>query len=254
MELHRIEIVDSPMGGGRLRLQGEVHYDAGAWGPEWMWFDVPQSVGDSLSDSGNPWLVALVPLAVTLGEPLRICAPVDRQLVEGIQHLMMTWRTWYSSYPVVPLEVDLLPDNGTELPPKTVSLFSGGVDSFYTALRNQPDADTVRKQRIDDLLLIWGMDIPIANEESFRNKRDRMRAVADEFGKQLVDVATNLRSTHWDRAHFTKIAHGGLLAGAGLALEKRYRKVLIASSISYHSLVPWASHPFTDRLMNPTCR
>ena len=44
--------------------------------------------------------------------------------------------------------------------------------------------------------------------------------------------------------------HGGGIVSTGLALEKRYAQLVIASTYSYSNLAPWGSHPLTDPLLS----
>ncbi len=74
-----------------------------------------------------------------------------------------------------------------------MSLFSGGVDSFYTVL-------TPRAWPIDDLLVIHGaFDLMYAKRESFDRVQARLQAAADALGKVLIPSATNLLHTRLGR-------------------------------------------------------
>src|SRR5665213_2195154 len=77
--------------GGFHRLSGEVTYDDGT--SDTYYFDAPESY--ELSESGNPWVACLLPLAVTIGEDLEIPLPIDPALVEGARGLTRLWKSWY---------------------------------------------------------------------------------------------------------------------------------------------------------------
>lgn len=86
MRLERPRIVDAPGDPARVRLMAEVSYlDRTA---EEYWFEVDREFAGALSRRGNPWLVCLLPLAATIGEPLEIEVPVDARLYEGVQDVM----------------------------------------------------------------------------------------------------------------------------------------------------------------------
>jgi len=55
-----------PAGDDRVRLTGEVRYADSR--REAVWYEVPADLERDLSTTGNPWLVALFPLAAKLGE------------------------------------------------------------------------------------------------------------------------------------------------------------------------------------------
>src|SRR5260221_12069170 len=141
MRLARVELERSPRRSGLTRLAGEIVYDAPGRPREWIWFDVADAVAGDLSETGNPWLALLLPLAVTLREPLSLCRPVDPALREGVEALMEVWRGWYPGVAEpIPVEAEGLPAGTPDLAPRTGSFFSGGVDSFFHPPRPPPAA------------------------------------------------------------------------------------------------------------------
>ena len=240
----RLLSVQTRESSGRVRLEGKVRYD-GDGEEELLWFDLPAAVSSQLSPSGNPWLVALLPLAVSLREPVSLDLPVDPVLLDNARELMDVWHSWYPDRPPVRIAApasapSTAGSRGTGL------FFSGGVDSFHSLIRhNGPTATT---SRISDLLVMHGADIPIADVESFNRLRPRIAEVASEFGAGMMDIATNLRATRWGRADWPHLSHGALLIAAGLVIEPRFSRLVIASSAPYTRLRPYGSHPRTDPL------
>ena len=93
---------------------------------------------------------------------------------------------------------------------KTLSFFSGGVDAFFTALYHSETPDPHHQIPIDDLVNVWGFDIPISNTEAFRKIEEPFREAAALPGKEFVSVATNLRTTqlkHCDREYIIMVPH-----------------------------------------------
>ena len=234
---------DSP---DRVRVQGRVRYD-GDGQEELLWFDLSSSFADQASTSGNPWLVALLPLAMSLGEPLRLSIPVDPFLLENCRALMGVWHAWYPELAPVTIEASTATSAQASDPRGIGLCFSGGVDSFTSLIKhNGPTATS--PFRVSDLLLVHGADIPLSDRESFARLVPRMADVAREFGTAIIDVATNLRVTRWARAEWGRLSHAALLAATGHVLEPRISHLLIASSARYDRLMPWGSHPLTDPL------
>lgn len=246
MELNRTWIDDAP-DATAVRVCGEVRYDDRPGNPETYWIEVPRELADDITTTGNPWAVALLPLAATLGEPLILHQPVDSVLLGHLRQLQRVWRSWYPHLSVVPVVADA--DSHTALPGqrRTVAFFSGGVDSFFTLLRDR-SADGERP--IDDLLTIWGADVPLANRDAFERMRSVLQRVSDASGKPLVTAATNLRETRWAGADWGSLAHACGLVGVALMLERRWQRILVASSYDYGHLHPWGSHPLTDPLLS----
>jgi hypothetical protein len=246
MELVSVELADSPHGPERVRLTGAVKYDRGSPSSEQLWFDFPRQHAAELSQSGNAWLSALLPLAVKLNEPLRIQPPVDAKLLYGVRELNRVWHAWYPEVPVVTIEADPTAAAPSPAPARTAAFFSGGLDSFFTALRPRED----ERVQIDDLITVWGMDVPIENEAAGRDLFDRHQRIAAALGKGFVGVSTNLRTTRWVETDWEHVAHGPGLAAAGLLLEPRYHTVFIAATGGYRDLHFWGSHPLTDPLLS----
>jgi hypothetical protein len=244
MELGNISI-DQAKTPGRVRLSAMVSYDDGLVPPEQYWYEVDQSLADSLSHSGNPWLALLLPLAVTLGEPLRLAgAPLDPVLLENARKLMCIWKLWYPWLSIVPLDTDnLSPSQMSAFPSKTAAFFSGGVDSYFTALQHQAKA-----LEIDELLYVWGFEIPLNDRESFDSMKASLERSARYFHRPLLCVTSNLKETRLRTAKWAQLSHGAALASVGLALEKRFANVMIPSTLSYANAIPWGSHPLTDPL------
>ncbi len=250
MELKHSSIIRSPGEERRVRLIGEVSYRDRSIGSEIYWFEAPEKFAESLSMSGNPWLVCLLPLAVTLGEPLRIHRPVDRVLFENAQELMRIWKCWYPHLHIVPIEADVDDAEKQQPPSKTASFFSGGVDSFFTVLRHNNIPSSDRQIDIDDLLLVWGFDIPLRNSDAFARIRDTLRKAASDLGKELIAVSTNVGAALIRRTDWPFLSVGCGLASVALAMEKRYSRALMASGHGYENLTPWGSHPLTDPLLS----
>lgn len=93
MELVRVTYESN--GENRIKICGHVTYSDDPNNEEIYWYDVPAALKDSFSRSGNPWIVCLLPLAMTLGESLIIRYPVDSLLMENLKKLMVIWRNWY---------------------------------------------------------------------------------------------------------------------------------------------------------------
>jgi hypothetical protein len=250
MELIHSRVIESPNKPGRVRLVGQVTYDDRQVGPEEYWFDVPEKYADSLSTTGNPWLVCLLPLAMTLGEPLRLSVPIDEVLLENVSELMQLWKYWYPHLRIISVEADLMPPEGPRGARKTAAFFSGGVDSFFTVLYQAYVCRSGAATPITDLLSVWGFDIPLRKRDEFRRMTETLRRAAIDLENEFIDIATNLRETRLEKADWTGLYHGSALASIALALEKRYSCALIASTYDHRNLHPWGSHPLTDPLFS----
>ena len=246
MELKSVRTVRSPLAPDRVRVIGQIGYDDRPGQFEECWFDFPQEYADSLSTSGSPWLACMLPLATTLGEPLRIGLPVDRLLYRNVYEVLAIWKAWYPQLRLI----DVVAGREAESPSgrRTGAFFSGGLDAFFTLLHNEsPDPDALR---VDELICVGGLDIPLRNLDAFFRHRTRMERVAHGLGKRVIDVVTNLRETRLEAAGWYDLLHGPGLIAIGLMLGARYEKLLIASGQDYDFEERCGSHPLTDPLFS----
>jgi hypothetical protein len=227
--------------GARTRAVASVAY-VGAEADE-IWLDVPADVAPRLAERGEAWLACLLPVAVARGEPLRLPLPVDREMLAGTAELMGVWRAWWPERAPVPLEVPALDDPCPPAGPRPeAAFFSGGVDSFFTALE--------ARERIDTLVSVWGFDVPIGAERAFAALRARLGGAAAELGRRWCWVGTNLRATRFQESPWPAMSHGCALGAVAHALAPRFGRVRIASTHGYANLAPFGSHPLTDPLLS----
>ncbi|HKP28025.1 MAG TPA: hypothetical protein VJU15_01390 [Gemmatimonadales bacterium] len=244
MELIRHEV--RPVEGDMVRLEGEVLFADGS--REVVWFGTEAKRAENLNLSGDPWVIALAPLAVTLGEPLKVPLPVDPELLEGLRRVGRAWRVWDKT--LFPLELDVLAARETTGPrARTGSLFSGGADSWYTVLKNQAEADREWVPRLDALMLVWGADINLTRPDAFQSLRERLSRVAAELKCELVVMTTNLRQTRWSMTDWTRHSHGCFFIALAHA-SGEFGRLLIPSSVTYTNGRGWGSHFATDPLLS----
>ena len=255
---------DSPERPGWARLTALLHSDVDGR-EEPLWIDVPAADAAGLRVSGDPFLAWLAPLAATRGEALRLEAPVDAQLLLQVREVLRIWHIWYPQ--LADVEV-VAPDNTESRPAyaetpspappevlerparRTASMFTGGVDSFFTVLRHDAGEGTPATVSIDDLLYVHGFDVPLQNIAAAQRVQVSLQRAADSLGKRFLFVATNLRDTCFGVTDWPRLAHGAALAGVAHALSGAYHTVLLGSSAGYGDLRFWGSHPLTDPMFS----
>ena len=110
------------------RLSGFVRYDDGA--VDEYWFEYPALF--EISESGNPWLAALLPMAATIGEDLSISLPVDKRLLDGANDILRFWNAFDVGTSIIKINAAGGLETPDLRPEATASFFSTGVDAFYT--------------------------------------------------------------------------------------------------------------------------
>jgi hypothetical protein len=181
---------------------------------------------------------AAVPLflltAMQRGEDLTISNPVSVRLLDALPRIQEIVDTWWPPYERVAVRAE--PRGDTPARAEGVAcFFTGGVDSFYTALDRLDD--------IDFLVYVHGFDVRLS-ETSLRDRvADGVRGAAEALGKPLIEVESDLRDVlepNW------MCQHGSALAAVGHLLD--VGTVLIPASHTWDDLRPWGSHAVLDPL------
>jgi len=201
-------------------------------------------LAESLTDRAEPFVTALLPTAMTVGQSIKVDGTVSERLLCGCAQVMDIFTKWYRRLHAVSIEPDTV-TNERFNSQGVLCFFTGGVDSFYTVLKNLDEA--APSERISSLLLIHGIDIPLENATLFDSVREDLAAAARSLGTGLIICETNIRHLT-DRYVRWRIQTGAGLASIALCLSPVFRKVLIASDDIYSSLLPWGSHPLVDPL------
>ncbi len=251
MRLLDVSITPSPRTPGYTRAAGNIAYDNGE--QLQIWADVPDAIADGLSDSGNPWLLVMLPMAASRHEDIQLSLPVDGLLKENLGAVLKIWTGWYPDLAEVDFDCPSYCSTGQHDNGKTAAFFSGGVDSYFTLARHLPGNGYGLPAigAIDDLLTVWGFDVRLNDESSFTPLRNMLARAAGEIGRNNFIIHTNLKDKAWTE-RWAQLTHGAGMGFISLLLEKRYRQVLIASSYTYPRLLPWGSHPMVDPLFS-TC-
>jgi hypothetical protein len=250
MRFLKSEVSFSPETPGCVRIAGEI-----VWGQEnafQLWVDVPTAYAESLSETGNPWLLAMLPMAASLGEDIELSLSVDALLLENIKGVLAIWRAWYPELHDVQIHCPIQsyqPSKAT----RTAAFFSGGIDSYFTIARRMPGNDfgIPAVGKVDDLLTVWGFDVGVHDEAQFRPLADMLAESAAVMNLNHIIVRTNLREVipvfekKWGPLTF-----GVGLVFIGAMLERRFGEIVLGSSYPYGGLMPWGSHPMVDTLFS----
>jgi hypothetical protein len=212
-----------------------------------LWFRYPAGYYDAVSTRADPFVAALLLPAMARGATLRIEGPSSARMLQGIGRFMEVICNWWGEFRPVRIETDRPdaphPASGERV---VASSFSGGVDSFYTLLKNE-HSDLPAADKISKLIFVHGFDIRLEHEAFYRGVAGRLDTVAKACNKELMQVSTNARQlaakpATWDRYH------GTALIAVALGLQAGIRRLYIPASYPYKDLFPWGSHPLTDPL------
>lgn len=230
----------------RENVDGRVRVSAVVSTPELhkvVWFSLPDRF--SPDTSGNPFLAACLIPAMKLGHPLHVHGSVSGQLLKSVETIQAIFHKWYPELAIVPVSTEGVSEESPPPSPGSAAFFSGGMDSFHTALKH--------RSQLDYLVFVHGFDIPIINTDLRRAVAEKLQTAAGKLEIDLIEVETNVREladpvVSWATQYF-----GPALASVGLLLGNTVGRMLIPASESYAHLEPCASHPLVDPLWSTEC-
>ena len=209
-------------------------------GDSQVWLCYPLECYEHLACSADPWIAMFLWPAMKLGQGLHIEAPASPALLESTRALMDIMSCWDASYrPVEVTACGTCPDRAGGR--AVASFFSGGVDSFYTAVKHT-SVDAPAKSRITHLVSVKGLDVKLGDNALWmevvghlRNQRRNWDAPGSSARKRARDHTRDLRP--WG------MYYGSVLAAIGLGLKGFWNTVMIPAAQSYADLYPGARIP-----------
>lgn len=205
------------------------------------WFRLP--AGSLTDDDAAVDAFFIIGLILAMGSDgsLRMEHEVSRRLLYNARPAQDILLSWYPKK-LVPVQVDVPVRAKDKLPllEKTVTCFTGGVDSFDTLIRNEDD--------IDALLYVHGFDVPLSRTEIREVTSQHLQEVAVATGKELVEVSTNIRQFLNLAGKWPTITHGAALSAVGHLLSGRFGRQMLPATHTYADSLAWGSHPLLDHL------
>lgn len=190
-------------------------------------------------DPASALLACCVYPAMVLGRHIKLSVenPVSPLLIAQISEFQEICLQWWPTLHRVSLEASTR-DKSLPSGSSCGSMFSGGIDSFYTYL--------CKENELTHIVFAGGLDIAADETDRFERSVRYYRDFAQSRGKALVSLWTNVKG------FFPGVAmaahHGQVLAALGIMLG--FRRSYIPASHTYAELAPWGSHPLTDPLLS----
>ncbi len=206
--------------------------------PWTCWFRVPNAYGKYLNDRADAFAASLLLHAMAHRERLTIRSSISPRLLLGLRDYGDVFHLWYPvHFRLVSIEaestqVNLSTPRGTAVG----SMFSGGVDSFYTLHRSLSER-TPPSMRISHCFFVQGMDIRVENTEKFDFLKEEYRKLLTPLGVELIPVSTNIRqiphAVNWD------YTHGASIQSIGLLFENLLGTMYIPSNDTVDTRIPY---------------
>ena len=239
--------------GDNVLLTSEITVQgAGEDLPQRLWFSFPRHYEQYLTSRSDPFVVALLPLAMAAGQNLEVQGEVSSRLAHG----MREYRGAYNSYrpdlfQVVDVEIKNAADRSEKASNGAVGCaFSGGVDSFYTLWSHSGANEPQPEYRITHGLFVHGFDIRLEDNENFETTYGAYQQMFAEMGIDLIRSGTNVRQ-FCDKYLMWAFAFNAPLVAVGLCLQGLLAKYYVSSSLTYRQMRLEGSTPlFLDSLLS----
>jgi hypothetical protein len=187
-------------------------------------------------ESGDFLLPLTLLVAMRTGHDLRLEGEISAAMFDRIDQIQALLRSWDSSLDFVVVEcADIGERRRHPNSPGVGSFFSGGVDSFHTAIEHQHE--------LAALVHVQGFDVRHTRRELLARVRSANEAAAAELGLTLLLVSTDVRSFSHRYLTWAEF-HGSAMAATAhlLGLSRAY----VPSSLSRGNAAPYGSHPALD--------
>jgi hypothetical protein len=188
--------------------------------------------------------LTLLPAMATGGELVipRVESPRLLRQSKEIQFIFSRWFPRCFSPVLVRFSGDSTPLCADAASRGTAAFFSGGVDSFYTALELRPE--------LDALIYVTGFDHGIgrAAEPDGTEIQRSLTAAADALGMPLVSIRTSLRRFSDPLVLWGDHYVGSALGAVALAVSPWFSLVYVPATHTYDDLFPYGTHPLIDPL------
>lgn len=205
------------------------------------WIQLPSGTKTDTQGAADAFFIIGLILAIGSDGVLEMDQQVSPRLIYNSQAAQDILRTWYPKQ-LVParLEVAAREQDKAPLTDRTVSCFTGGVDSFDTLIRNESS--------VDALMYIHGFDIPLARTDVREVTSEHLQDIASITGKELIEGSTNIRRFLNRAGKWPTVTHGAALSSIGHLLSGQFGRQLIPASHTYSDTFAWGSHPLLDHL------
>ena len=220
--------------------------------PKELWFAFPGGCARGVSHHLDGFAVALLPLAMTLGEDLHLEGVLSPRLFRGLgeyQRIQCAWKP--TSFKPVRIRVERLHQAKPEtLETGVACSYSGGIDSSYTLWRHLPDNERDPKYQISHCLMINGFDADsdIDDEGHFSRIQSSFEPMLADLGVELVLCRTNFMS--FSDPRILKQSFGAMVTAPALVLGRMFSCFFVPASYRFDDFFRDGSHLMIDHLLS----
>jgi hypothetical protein len=217
-----------------------------------IWFEMPLEYVHESMASYEPFVVAVLMVAMSMGEKIKVKGNISPRLMYGLRQYQDYFHFWFPrKLKVVDIEADYYKEIDQEVRGnKAASYFSGGVDSTYTLWSHLKYKPMIEQQQIGHCIFVQGWDIPLARRNFYESLKQKYNRLLSELGVSLLPVRSNLRELLVHARVAWGISHGTALGSLGLMMHHHFARIYIPGGTSYGRNLKWGSNPITDPLLS----
>ena len=224
--------------------------------PEALWYEFPAEYEADLYLGPEPFISALIPLAMAIGETIEVTAPISPRFAFNADRFMRVYAYWSpTDFQTVPI---LTP--GYQVPPAreargSALMFSGGVDSFHTLYSHLHDNQKVPPYCLTHGIFLFHFDQREHERPSYKQAAEVYSQLFTDLGLKLICADFNTGkfapSRKWMSDHrFQSMTHGAKLAGVGGVLAGGLERLYLASSNKFTTTIVYGTSILTVTLLS----
>lgn len=198
-----------------------------------IYFEVDKEFKDFIVKDASPFLAVALPLSMKKGEDLEIDGSVSKHLVSNLPDIMKILKSWDLGFnPISTTAKSYREDSKSSN--NIGCFFSGGVDSFYTYLKN--------KNKIKYFIFVHGFDISARDVDLYNKIEKNIIRIANQENVKLIRVKTNVREV-FDQYFDWIMSHEFAVASVALFLGRGFKEIyascgLTSKNADHHYMTP----------------
>lgn len=200
----------------------------------------------------DPLLPACLFPAMSLGDEVHLPPGVSRRLLDSstfIQNVLLNWdharHLKAPTFRRAAIHAQHPEAGAATRSTATACFFTGGVDSFHSALTHRDD--------IDALVYVYGFDVRLDDHTLRAQVSQHLHDAADLLELPLIEVVTDLRSFADECGVGWEDYHGAALATVAHLFGPTFGRWLIPATTTYTRLYALGSHPLLDPRWSSEC-
>jgi len=226
--------------------------------PKRLWFRFPTDYREYINEGSDGFAAAMLPVAMLLGEDLRVEGRVSPRLAYGMRELQTAYHQWWPElFSLARFEfAEVARENRPRAGNAVGCTCSGGIDSFYSIWKHMPRNETVPELRLTHCLIVNGFnfDVDPDRTKGFPRVYQTYEPVLRRNGVSLLIARHNgqafLEATGKVKQTSPTLSVGIISSLLMLGNLYRYFYLPGGATYRYEENLPHGFHPSTLRLLS----